>query len=72
MVLPAILFLGSGAIDTILKFVEINYVKENEVSLFSGSLFGFAALFGLLILGFKNHSKKRGILELKMSLQELY
>ncbi len=58
LVLPAILFLGSGAIDTILKFVEINYVKENEVSLFSGSLFGFAALFGLLILGFKTIRKR--------------
>lgn len=50
LLLPVILFLGSGAIDTTLKYVEINFVKENEVAVFSGSLFGFAAFFGLIIL----------------------
>ena len=58
LLLPGILFLGSGAIDTLLKYVEINFVKENEVSLFSGSLFGFAAFFGLLILAFKTIQKR--------------
>ena len=58
LLLPVILFLGSGAIDTILKYVEINYVAENEVSLFSGSLFGFAAFFGLIILLFKTIKKR--------------
>ena len=57
LLLPIILFLGSGAIDTTLKYVEINFVAENEVSLFSGSLFGFAALFGLIILGIKTIKK---------------
>ena len=58
LVLPVILFLGSGAIDTTLKYVEINYVADNEVSIFSGSLFGFAAVFGLLILLFKTIKKR--------------
>ena len=57
LLLPIILFLGSGAIDTTLKYVEINFVAENEVSLFSGSLFGFAAFFGLVILGIKTIKK---------------
>ena len=57
LLLPIILFLGSGAIDTTLKYVEINFVAENEVSLFSGSLFGFAAFFGLIILGIKTIKK---------------
>lgn len=51
--LPILLFLGSGVIDTTLKYIETNYVSENGVDFFSGSLFGFAACFGILILVFK-------------------
>ena len=47
------LFLGSGAIDTTLKYVEVNFVPKGDVSIFSGSLFGIAALFGILILMIK-------------------
>jgi len=47
---PILLFLGSGVIDTILKFVETNYVSETDVSFFSGSLFGIAGVFGIIIL----------------------
>lgn len=50
LLFPVLLFLGSGAIDTILKYIEVNFVPDNEVSLFSGSLFGFAAFFGIFIL----------------------
>ena len=50
LLLPVILFIGSGAIDTTLKYVQKMYVADNEVAIFSGSLFGFAALFGLIIL----------------------
>lgn len=58
LLLPLILFLGSGAIDTTLKYVQNTYVAENEVAIFSGSLFGFAAFFGLLILTFKTIRKR--------------
>lgn len=50
---PVLLFFGSGAIDTILKYVEINFVPEDEVAIFSASLFSIAAFFGLIILGIK-------------------
>lgn len=50
---PILLFLGSGIIDTTLKYVEINYVKPNAVAFFSGSLFGIASLFGILLLVIK-------------------
>jgi drug/metabolite transporter (DMT)-like permease len=51
LLLPILLFLGSGAIDTTLKFVEVNYVPKSDVSLFSGSLFGIAAsIAGLIVL----------------------
>ena len=50
LLFPVLLFLGSGVIDTTLKYVETNFVSENDVDFFSGSLFGFAAFFGVLIL----------------------
>jgi drug/metabolite transporter (DMT)-like permease len=58
LLLPVILFIGSGTIDTTLKYVQINYVSESEVAVFSGSLFGFAALFGLIILVIKTIKKR--------------
>ncbi|WP_218598639.1 EamA family transporter [Polaribacter sp. NJDZ03] len=58
LLFPILLFFGSGAIDTTLKYVEVNFVQKNEASLFSGSLFGFAAIFGLLILLIKTIQKK--------------
>ena len=50
LLLPLLLFLGSGVIDTTIKYIEVNYVPESEVSLFSGSLFGIAGFFGALFL----------------------
>ncbi|CAM1347987.1 EamA family transporter [Tenacibaculum crassostreae] len=58
LLFPVLLFLGSGVIDTTLKYVETNYVTNNDVDFFSGSLFGFAAVFGLLILIFKQFVSK--------------
>lgn len=58
LLLPILLFLGSGAIDTTLKFVEVTYVPKNDVSIFSGSLFGIAAIFALIILLVKAIKKR--------------
>lgn len=58
LLFPILLFFGSGAIDTTLKFVEVNYVPKEEVSIFSGSLFGFAAIFGLIVLAIKTLKKR--------------
>ncbi len=52
LLFPVLLFIGSGVIDTALKYVEINYVAPTEVDFFSGSLFGIAAVFGMSILGY--------------------
>lgn len=57
---PLLLFLGSGVIDTSLKYLETNYVSKSEISLFSASIFGVAAVIGSLILivtSIKNNSK---------------
>ena len=58
LLFPVLLFFGSGIIDTTLKYVEVNFVKPEEVAIFSGSLFGFAALFGTFVLIFEFIKKK--------------
>ena len=58
LLFPILLFFGSGTIDTTLKYVEVNFVPKEEVSIFSGSLFGFAAIFGLLVLAVKTIKKR--------------
>lgn len=55
---PILLFFGSGVIDTTLKYVEVNFVPQEEVSLFSGSLFGIAAVFAATIILIKQLRKK--------------
>lgn len=56
--LPFLLFIGSGLIDTSLKFLETNYVENpSHFPIFSTTIFGFAALFGLLLLMFKRNEK---------------
>ncbi|SNR15747.1 GRP family sugar transporter [Tenacibaculum jejuense] len=48
LLFPALLFLGSGAIDTLLKYTEVNHVSEENVSIFSASIFGIAFVLGVL------------------------
>ncbi len=55
---PILLFLGSGIIDTVLKYLEVNYVPKEDISIFSGSLFGIAAFFGVSVLFFNKLKKK--------------
>lgn len=50
---PILLFLGSGIIDTSIKYLETTYVSENGIPIFSASIFCSAAFFGLLSLIYK-------------------
>jgi drug/metabolite transporter (DMT)-like permease len=50
LLLPAILFLGSGIIDTSIKFLETTYVGENGIPIFSATIFFFAGIIGIVIL----------------------
>ena len=58
LILPILLFLGSGAIDTTLKYVEVTHVAKEDVAIFSGSLFGIAALIAAVILIIKAINKR--------------
>jgi len=48
--LPFLLFLGSGVIDTSIKYLETTYLPENGIPIFSATIFGCAAIIGILIL----------------------
>jgi drug/metabolite transporter (DMT)-like permease len=51
-ILPTLLFIGAGIIDTSMNYIQHYFIKENEVSLFASSTFFFAFIFGLLYLLF--------------------
>ncbi|NQX76175.1 EamA/RhaT family transporter [Gilvibacter sp.] len=53
LALPLLVFLGSGVIDTSIKFLEEDRVGSAEVSQFSATIFAAAALSGILLLGYK-------------------
>lgn len=48
MLLPFLLFLGTGCIDTLLKYVETLYVPEGGVPMFSATIFACAFILGLV------------------------
>ncbi len=50
LLLPLLVFLGSGIIDTSIKFLEDAYVAQDDVPLFSSVVFGAAACVGVIIL----------------------
>lgn len=49
LIYPILVFAGSGLIDVSLKFLETNYVKPSDISVFSATLFGTAGLAGIVI-----------------------
>lgn len=50
IILPILVFLGSGVIDTSIKYLEDTFVAKDDVSIFSAIIFLAAALVGVLIL----------------------
>jgi len=51
--LPILLFIGSGIIDTSIKYIETTHVPKNGIPIFSATIFGIAAIIGTLILTYK-------------------
>ncbi|WGK64906.1 EamA family transporter [Croceiramulus getboli] len=49
--LPVLVFLGSGIIDTSIKFLEGAFVSSTDVPIFSATIFACAALCGILSFG---------------------
>src|SRR5690606_21226644 len=51
LLLPLLVFLGSGIIDASIKYFEHRHLSEAEIPLFSSMVFGCAALTGLVFVG---------------------
>lgn len=49
-IFPILVFLGSGIIDTTLKYLEGEYVAKNDVPIFSATIFASAAILGFLLI----------------------
>ena len=58
LIFPLLVFLGSGIIETLIKFLEQNYVAKEDVALFSTSVFVCAATIGT-VAGIIQFSKKK-------------
>lgn len=50
LLLPIMVFLGSGIIDASIKYMEENHVSSNEFPIFSATVFGAAACTGILFI----------------------
>ncbi len=50
--LPIILFAGSGFLDAFLNYSQKEIVPQNEHAFFASSIFGMAALFGIIFILF--------------------
>jgi drug/metabolite transporter (DMT)-like permease len=50
LIFPILVFLGSGVIDTSIKFIEGQHVAADDVPIFSATVFGAAACIGILVI----------------------
>lgn len=58
LLFPLLVFLGSGIIDTTIKYLEASYVAREDVALFSSTIFAVAGFFGICILIFQRIREK--------------
>ncbi|WP_340198432.1 EamA family transporter [Ascidiimonas sp. W6] len=56
--LPLLLFIGSGLLDTILKYVEFKYVSIEETNIYSAVIFLVAGITGTVIILIQTILKK--------------
>ncbi|MEO9511355.1 MAG: EamA family transporter [Flavobacteriaceae bacterium] len=54
LLLPLLVFLGSGIIDISVNYFQENHLDQHEVAIFSAMVFGFAAITGLVFIGVKS------------------
>lgn len=57
LLLPVLVFLGSGIIDTTIGYMQEKHIEEAEFPLFSATVFGAAAITGLFFIGIKSFKK---------------
>jgi drug/metabolite transporter (DMT)-like permease len=52
-IFPILVFLGSGVIDTTIKYLEGEFIAKSDVPIFSATIYGMAAVIGVFILIFQ-------------------
>lgn len=57
LLLPALVFLGSGVIDTSIKYLQEMHLDDGDYPVFSATVFATAATTGILFLTFKSFVK---------------
>ncbi|WP_373517679.1 EamA family transporter [Pricia sp.] len=57
LLLPLSVFLGSGIIDTSIKYIQEFHVKEDDYPIFSATVFAAAAVTGIVFIGIKSLKK---------------
>lgn len=50
---PILVFLGSGVIDTTIKYLEGEFIAKNDIPIFSATIYGMAAILGFFLLIFQ-------------------
>ena len=58
VILPIVLFLGMGSVDSLVKFAQQEYVTDDISSVFTSLLFSISFIVGLIIMLFKPKSFK--------------
>jgi drug/metabolite transporter (DMT)-like permease len=58
LLFPMLLFIGSGIIDTSIKYIETRYLPDNGIPIFSATIFGFAACIGISLLVYNAFKKQ--------------
>ena len=62
VILPVLLFLGAGLVDTTIKLAQHFYMNDDNRNVVIMSIFGFAALFGTLKLIYDRFHLKKPVL----------
>ena len=52
-IFPVLVFLGSGTIDTTIKYLEGEFIAKNDIPIFSATIYAMAGLIGFAILIFQ-------------------
>lgn len=58
LLLPTLLFFGSGISDTYINYLQDTAISEENIPLFSACVFGFAGIIGIIILSINKLRKQ--------------
>ncbi|WP_028375704.1 membrane protein [Leeuwenhoekiella sp. MAR_2009_132] len=59
LLFPILVFVGSGIIDTTIKFLEASFVAKEDVPLFSAVIFATAFTLGILVFIFQLYNRQQ-------------